>query len=84
MLVWEPIYLKIHTCPQIKTVGVALRGMVQSGGKDHVREVIKQLMHRLKAATDWLVTAWLSRTERMILAFGADTLQSRSSCPGQQ
>lgn len=29
--------------------------MVLSGTKDHVREVVKELLQRLKAATDWLV-----------------------------
>ena len=34
----------------------ALKGIVQSGNKDNVREVVKQLILRLKGATDWLVS----------------------------
>ena len=34
----------------------ALRAMVQSGGKGHVQDVVKQLMLRLKTANDWLVS----------------------------
>ena len=30
--------------------------MVQSGGKGHVQDVVKQLMLRLKTANDWLVS----------------------------
>ena len=34
----------------------ALKSHVQGGGKDYIRDVIKLLMQRLKAATDWLVS----------------------------
>lgn len=34
----------------------ALKDMVLSGTKDNVREVVKELLQRLKAATDWLVS----------------------------
>jgi hypothetical protein len=37
-------------------VFVALKAIVQSGNKENVREVVKQLILRLKGATDWLVS----------------------------
>ena len=43
---WRPLFLVL----------AALKGIVQSGNKDNVREIVKQLILRLKGATDWLVS----------------------------